>query len=1299
MRRALFANAPTVPTARQAIEDGQSAQAELSTSLQRELQALELRVADTRDLLEHVRARAASGAPAPTPLEAARMRDLARLTEAAMPRPLTSEQWRQSDPAERWRIATAAAGAAEAPPPTTPGLAAVVQTPAEPEFHTPLRAPDLAANLPGPSFETPPRAPATPITDSPDVGDIVAALHTMSDAAEIAFAEAMVDGPIAAVEAAAKAAAAVPNALKGEEWQIAARIAARANSEAPQALSTAPAASSTTSVSANFIKGADIRELPKIGDDLGTAPADRLSKVVDWIHESGATVAAMFPFEHSGRLYWKASLDHAVEQHLAYCTAARACLPWTYTSRPIAVDEAPVEARLAPLVLAALPRDLRARAVSAHDLSTDYFLHLLLTKAYRGSAQERTELLNTVTDVAAPRPTEDVEIRLEQWKRLVSYLPRFGIAVPDYGIMIGAANKIVAGFDQNPKFALDKALFVRQNGVDSIRYNDEALFDQYINHLIGLIRVAGGSVRKDRGPQAHFAGKGKGKGKDRPCKFFSGGLGCVHGKDCALDHSSRLEGACFKCGQLGHRAEQCPVVGCEPGKQPRPTKLPPATPKAAAKPPPSRGGPSSSAEAKVADSGADPDASAASAETTKVSRAAARRAKQEAKQEALVKAQVESTLQSMLGETGRTAIVVTETGYKASADTAVWTFDTGASAVFRPLRADDRQEEMRDVQVELALNKSKWAQQTRTGDVISDGAPLYSVGVAVEDAKFSQFWGPSTGMTIAQLTPEAEDAIVEIMNAGTNVMRPRVTSKVPYLTDAQAATLQTERARLCQNAFESARGCTVSRPLEGRELVIAAMDRMRQKPEVAKPAGVEGGGLLKFLESSRLRRDGGAPANVPGGASSSDPPAVPAAPLVELAGEPVAAQQPERIRPVTYDSHAFTHFPFDPQCTICVEANKKSAAFQRGASTGPWDLEQGEKLYTMDFRGPLPVASNGDRWMLVLQRVEDGVFHVHTCPTKKGAVVPGIHAARCELGDAGNKLVIHSDKEPVLKDDEVKLYFRDHEARPHHSIPGVHNTNSRAEAAVQTASRGLRATLLASCAPPKHWPEAMRAWVVHQNIQLGVPPRINTAPRVPFGQMGLAVLPTEIVAKSGAGPRAVPAAHFGYDLTTSGGIRILFRDPYTGALRKTTMLHSNFYARPCMAFKRDVNNLKVTNTFLEAFGAEGEPVIASNDESDQIEPIEQNAEVGLPRGDVEQAALAEVCCKKAFAHEDDAQFPVKPLEANPVREAKIERALRCKVVRHALFGDRSLPDDLQLAGEDLRRVRTQRWRTAGLTLM
>ena len=118
---------------------------------------------------------------------------------------------------------------------------------------------------------------------------------------------------------------------------------------------------------------------------------------------------------------------------------------------------------------------------------------MLLTRAYRGTHQERTELLSCITDVQPARVGEDAEVRLEQRKRLINYLPKFGIAIPDYGIMVATANKLLSIFDSDPKFALDKALFVRDHKVDSIQYNDEELFNRYIDYLQGLVRVAGGT--------------------------------------------------------------------------------------------------------------------------------------------------------------------------------------------------------------------------------------------------------------------------------------------------------------------------------------------------------------------------------------------------------------------------------------------------------------------------------------------------------------------------------------------------------------------------------------------------------------------------------------------------------------------------------------------------------------------------------------------------------------------------------------------------------------------------------------
>ena len=68
--------------------------------------------------------------------------------------------------------------------------------------------------------------------------------------------------------------------------------------------------------------------------------------------------------------------------------------------RPIPVEEAAVEARVCPLMLAAMPKSLRTRAVSNAQtigITTDYLMSLLLSYAYKGTATERAALLSAVT--------------------------------------------------------------------------------------------------------------------------------------------------------------------------------------------------------------------------------------------------------------------------------------------------------------------------------------------------------------------------------------------------------------------------------------------------------------------------------------------------------------------------------------------------------------------------------------------------------------------------------------------------------------------------------------------------------------------------------------------------------------------------------------------------------------------------------------------------------------------------------------------------------------------------------------
>ena len=76
------------------------------------------------------------------------------------------------------------------------------------------------------------------------------------------------------------------------------------------------------------------------------------------------------------------------------------------------------------------------------------------------------------------------------------------------------------------------------------------------------------------------------------------------------------------------------------------------------------------------------------------------------------------------------------------------------------------------------------------------------------------------------------------------------------------------------------------------------------------------------------------------------------------------------------DKHSLTHYPFMPGCLGCEEGRLTCADMRFGMATV--EPEPGKVLVLADYAGPVPVASNGSRWLLVLRFVLPG--HPETQP-------------------------------------------------------------------------------------------------------------------------------------------------------------------------------------------------------------------------------------------------------------------------------------------------------------------------------
>ena len=174
----------------------------------------------------------------------------------------------------------------------------------------------------------------------------------------------------------------------------------------------------------------------------------------------------------------------------------------------------------------------------------------------------------------------------------------------------------------------------------------------------------------------------------------------------------------------------------------------------------------------------------------------------------------------------------------------------------------------------------------------------------------------------------------------------------------------------------------------------------------------------------------------------------------------------------------------------------------------------------------------------------------------------------------------------------------------------------------------------------------------------------------------------------------IPCSFLGYDLATTAGVRVLFRDPVTNTLRQSTVLHSNFQPRPGMAFKKCVENLKVTREFCEAMqDTVGDKIPQATAVAKQTHLQEERfttmgSLVQLRQESVQEAVAPEevsaddlvtrAVCRRACLQLDPGRVPEEPSKSQEPSKGWL-RAMRFTVFRAALFGSTSVPEDMCVA--------------------
>ena len=452
-----------------------------------------------------------------------------------------------------------------------------------------------------------------------------------------------------------------------------------------------------------------------------------------------------------------------------------------------------------------------------------------------------------------------------------------------------------------------------------------------------------------------------------------------------------------------------------------------------------------------------------------------------------------------------------------------WTLDSGANRVLRNAEHTDVPADLAPIQVGAAGDQSFTAGQDVHGELVTHGEQLLPLGRAVRTGGWSFAWTPNGGPRVAQLGEQDQRKVDEIVANAPEAFRPVVSDDIPYVCDKEAVVIR-----------DSMKSVSARRVVCHEDVTPIILDT-----ELSTDENCE-------VLARRLQ-----------------------------AADPVLSEDAR---------HALTHFPVKPGCEVCDVAKRQRQGFVRksasdqkvqGAPPGPF--------LTLDFAMPSTVASNGDRVLAVVGWVQTGASFAVPLPKKKGMVTHALHQARVEWDIDSGPWTLHSDNEPVLKDPAVQKYLQDTHGVEWTGVPHVSNTNARAERFVRSAEDGIRSLLVGSNLPCRMWHLAADAWNVLNSRGRGIPSRRNTAPSVPFGTIGKAVLPRGLLARDKFQSRVVTVAHLGYDRLTSGGVRVLF----VGAdqkLHKGVCLNRDIAWEPGrMAFSRSTRNLRDALTILPEF--------------------------------------------------------------------------------------------------------------------
>ena len=305
----------------------------------------------------------------------------------------------------------------------------------------------------------------------------------------------------------------------------------------------------------------------------------------DWLSELMPLISDV---SEGARVWWTGLVQRAQDAYATWLTAGPMDRMAVQPDLQVENKYVRLESRVLSMLLAAVPQTVKQEAISLREMTCVQLVFRILKLYQPGGLNEKSTILNNLTQTTAAKSAAEAGEMLRQWRRQLLRARELGLQVPDPLLQVSALSEVmrtVIAREHQASFRISNFRMTHMVDVAPTQLTAENYLQMLIaeaDHLhhgtmtkasptsgnpkINVVNAAGdkgggkkGSPgKKGYGNNAEGSGYGAGAGA---CRHWGKPQGCLKGDRCTYAHEwnnlNDKEKRCWKCSSLEHIAKDC----------------------------------------------------------------------------------------------------------------------------------------------------------------------------------------------------------------------------------------------------------------------------------------------------------------------------------------------------------------------------------------------------------------------------------------------------------------------------------------------------------------------------------------------------------------------------------------------------------------------------------------------------------------------------------------------------------------------------------------------------------------------